>query len=369
LHIIKIIDNLAILNYNYMEKVQLAIVNLLGSILNDNKADEKLFADNPQEFWDSFYEQAYEQCIGPLILDSIEKNGIQPPLRTKLKFIYLRDKTEQLYAIHLQTILALRKIMQSGNVRSHVIKGTDIAQLYKTPSHRKLGDIDFYVEDYSLAMKLLKANGIKVEVGTFIEKHDNVRINGVEIELHKQIVQRYPTLSSKKRYSYLKKHVGDKAKFYCMYTILHNIYHLTHTGLKMHMICDWNQYVSTYGILHILETKDELVIKYANAFNSILIHYFGLNKEHLKKEDGTYMLPSEEEQLLGEEILATCFDLKNILTIKRNGGITYINYEIAQYRHFLGFKATVNEVLWSSLNQTLHLLLKIKTTIKRIFKA
>ena len=76
MHIIKNIDNLALLNYNYMEKVQLAIVNLLGSILNDNKADEKLFADNPQEFWDSFYEQAYEQCVGPLILDRIEKNGI-----------------------------------------------------------------------------------------------------------------------------------------------------------------------------------------------------------------------------------------------------------------------------------------------------
>ena len=101
-----------------------------------------------EEEWQNVYQEAEKQALVGLFLSGIEDlpEEQRPPQEFLLQWIgealQIEDRNKEVDYVAAQ----LTRIFKGGGMRSCVLKGQGIAQLYPKPERRQPGDVDLWVE-------------------------------------------------------------------------------------------------------------------------------------------------------------------------------------------------------------------------------
>lgn len=141
------------------------------------------FGSSEQICWDevdmqTLYDEASSQALAGLIAPEI------PDDRTANAFVEANLQQIANYVRYCNAEDQLNSLMKSASISFVVLKGNAAAISYKTPSLRKMGDIDFLVpqERFDETKELLSSSGFVFDHTT--DRHVSYRKSGVTFELH-----------------------------------------------------------------------------------------------------------------------------------------------------------------------------------------
>lgn len=139
-----------------------------------------------KEEWHALYEEGKRHSILGLLLCGIEilPEDQRPSQELVLQWIGIVVQIETQNKMLNNAANQLTRIFRAGSLRSCVLKGQGIAQLYKEPLRRQSGDIDLWVEGgRDKILEFLKDSFFGT--GQIVIHHVDARIiDGVESEIH-----------------------------------------------------------------------------------------------------------------------------------------------------------------------------------------
>lgn len=170
-----------------MIKGEKEFLELLKAGLWNAPLDLSMFSS--QTDWERILQLAKEQTVMGVITDGLscvprEKQGER---RVMMQFyartMALEDENRKMNAFAPQLMIQLER----KGVHSLLLKGQGVAQCYRQPLHRVVGDIDLLVtdaEEYAKARKLMLMIAKEVEKEDEGRKHSAFDYKGMTIEIH-----------------------------------------------------------------------------------------------------------------------------------------------------------------------------------------
>lgn len=142
-----------------------------------------------KEEWISAFQMAEVQSLLGILLSAIEKLRAEdkselPPKELIFQLIGTTLQIEEQNRITNRAAVQLTSIFKKEGIRSCVLKGQGIAQLYAIPQRRQSGDIDLWVEGgRNKILQFIKSNSFSS--GQVVIHHADVSIiEGIETEIH-----------------------------------------------------------------------------------------------------------------------------------------------------------------------------------------
>lgn len=219
---------------------------------------ENLSALPSEEDWQEAYQVANKQALTGILFSAVEKQNSKnkaamPP--KELFYQWIGD-TLQIENRNKEVNYAadqLTRIFKGGGLRSCVLKGQGIAQLYPKPERRQSGDVDLWVEGgREKVLKFLKDNFFGT--GQVVIHHVDARIiEGVDSEihfmpgytwnpfLHRKLHRFFNQQADAQFSNYDSKHgfAHPTSRFNAVYILSHIYMHYLYEGVGLRQIIDY----------------------------------------------------------------------------------------------------------------------------------
>jgi len=214
---------------------------------------------NPtEEEWQEAYLMAEKQALTGILFSAVEKlncdnKAAMPPMELFYQWIgdalQIENRNKEVDYAAAQ----LTRIFKGGGMRSCVLKGQGIAQLYPEPERRQSGDVDLWVEGgRKKVLKFLKDNCLGT--GQVVIHHVDARIiEGVDSEIHfmpgytwnpflhrklqhffrQQVDTQFSNYDSKLGFAY------PTSRFNAVYILSHIYMHYLYEGVGLRQIIDY----------------------------------------------------------------------------------------------------------------------------------
>ena len=211
-----------------------------------------------EEEWQEAYQMAENQALSGILFSAVEKmnsdnKDAMPPMELFYQWIgdalQIENRNKEVnYAAE-----QLTRIFKGGGLRSCVLKGQGIAQLYPKPERRQSGDVDLWVESgREKVLKFLKDNYLGI--GHVVIHHVDARIiEGVDSEIHfmpgytwnpflHRKLQRYFRQQAESQFSNYDSKLGfayPTSRFNAVYILSHIYMHYLYEGVGLRQIIDY----------------------------------------------------------------------------------------------------------------------------------
>lgn len=244
---------------------QQQFLELLRAGLWGKPANTELF--KAEVDWKTILRIAMEQTVQVIIADGIETlpSEYWPPKEAIFKLMMVRQKTHQMHLLLNTTLNQIVNALDAEGIPSVLLKGQGVAQNYRNPESRMCGDIDLYVGHggYSKACEIIARLGNNELEGEECDHHMHLKVNGVEIEIHRMAEQ----LLNKQQNKFFQKWTIDSiddnfhntelgiwdtgnaaiklapATFDAFFILHHAVRHMTTEGVGLRQVCDWMMYL------------------------------------------------------------------------------------------------------------------------------
>lgn len=319
--------------------------------------------------WISLYTEAQRQAISGILLDGVEK--VIASGEDKPKF--LMQWISQVLALENRNRLLnarckeITKVFKELGLRSCVLKGQGVAQLYPNPLRRQCGDIDLWVEgNRDDIYNTLKT---RWKVGDTVIHHADVEIfRDTPTEIHFIPSFTYSPFLYRKYKKFFKKYgdiqfanYNESVGFACptpdfnvVYSLMHIFHHVLHEGIGLRQLLDYYYILKSLGKEQQLQVFEEMrhlgLAKFAEAVMYVEQQMFGLEPEFFLCK------PNERlgKLLLAEIELAGNFgkyDKRNQHVNRKSRMDVYLHNV---KRNFVFFKFAPSEVLWAPIWKPCH---------------
>lgn len=236
---------------------------------------------------------ARQQAVAGLIIDALIKKDVRMDQKVLFEAIACLEQIKQENRLMNQEVATFARMMEDAEVDYMVVKGQTLAALYAEPLARMPGDIDFLVNDYQQASKVLKAQwGVELP-GRIAEKEVSFAHGTALYELHTYLIdfgsnrhRRYwENALAKSKPSYIIID-GEEVRtmeptLYAAYVFLHLFFHFVHEGIGLRHLCDWavmmHHYADEIDSQRLSEVlKNVGMLKAFRAFGTILVDQLGM---------------------------------------------------------------------------------------------
>ena len=231
----------------FFELIQLALGE--RNILSHNPSEEE---------WQEAYQMTDKQALTGILFSAVEKlnsdnKAAMPPTGLFYQWIgdalQIENRNKEVDYAAAQ----LTRIFKGGGMRSCVLKGQGIAQLYPEPERRQPGDVDLWVEGgRKKVLKFLKDNCLGT--GQVVIHHVDARIiEGVDSEIHfmpgytwnpflHRKLQRFFRQQADAQFSNYDSKLGfayPTSRFNAVYVLSHIYMHYLYEGVGLRQIIDY----------------------------------------------------------------------------------------------------------------------------------
>ena len=151
----------------------------------------------PQGDWTAALKWAERQAVHGLVAQAIVQLseegricGVSEELMGQclsVKFGLMRSN-QQVNSVLSRVVSCLH----GGVAEPLLLKGQGIAQCYPVPELRMPGDIDLYIRQTDEAVDMLRRQWPEADYSNDCAKHDKLRIDGIDIDVHRWLVDREP---------------------------------------------------------------------------------------------------------------------------------------------------------------------------------
>lgn len=219
---------------------------------------ENLSAQPSEEEWQAAYGMAEKQALTGVLFSAVEKlnndnKAAMPPMELFYQWIGDALQIENRNKEVDYAAAKLTRIFNDGGLRSCVLKGQGIAQLYPKPERRQSGDVDLWVEGgREKVLKFLKDKYLGT--GQVVIHHVDARIiEGVDTEIHFIPVYACNPFLHHKLQKFFKQNANEQflnfdnklgfahptLQFNAVYILAHIYMHFLYEGIGMRQIVDY----------------------------------------------------------------------------------------------------------------------------------
>lgn len=277
---------------------------LLRAGLWGRNADAGMFKG--QVDWKQVLHAASSQTVLIIVADGIETlpKELWPSKDTMLKLMMMRIKTRQMHQLLNSTLNEITTALTAEGIPSILLKGQGVAQNYIRPESRSCGDIDLYVgmENFMEACRVVgKISSTPVEEGIDSPHHMHMKMNGVEIEVHKKADYMPSERSDRSLQEWTAELLDDNFRsgnlphwdndgtsislapetFDAFFIFHHMVRHMTTAGVGMRQLCDWSMYLHRHhdkvdtAVLQ-AKLKEYKLEQVWNEFGKLAVVHLGL---------------------------------------------------------------------------------------------
>lgn len=274
--------------------------------------------------WVETYHLASKHAMIGVIFSAIEKLNIHdktllPPVPLFYQWMGEALQIEGQNKALDDAAARLTKIFADGGVRSCVLKGQSIAQLYLEPKRRQPGDIDLWVEGgRERVLKFLKDSFFGL--GQVVIHHVDTRIiEGVETEIHfipvyacnpflHHRLQCFFRQHANEQFSNIDKELGfayPTLRFNAVYILAHIFMHFLYEGIGLRQIVDYYYVVKNLDEEGRKQATSDIkkagLLKFAGAVMYVLKRVCGMDDNSLvtKTDDKRGSLLLDEIMMSG----------------------------------------------------------------------
>lgn len=318
-------------------------LKLLRLGLNKEFISDKTSLETEGVEWETIYRSSKYQSILGVVFDGLSRlnKDSRPQEQLYLKWCAHVLKINQANKKLNTKLSCLFQLLNNQDITAALMKGQGVALYYPNPLRRQCGDIDIYVgsEAYDKTNLLMESLGAQAE-GDEIIKHKSWLLEGVEVEVHKEMA----VLSKPSHYRYFKKLLKDwfpsslksveientsisvaPLQFDAIFLLVHILEHLLREGIGLRQPIDWLLFLDKHKDqldLNQLEVdlKRTGLLELAAALIGVGVKYLGF--KHLE-DLLQYKAKDNNIELLFHEIIESgnfgvVEKLKKSNTIKRS---------------------------------------------------
>lgn len=211
-----------------------------------------------EEEWQEVDWMAEKQTLIGLVFSAVEKlneknNTVIAPMSLYYQWVSDSLQIDNYNKEINNAAKQLTNIFKNGGLRSCILKGQGIAQLYPKPERRQPGDVDIWVEGgREKVLKFLKDNSIETEK-VVIHHVDAHIIEGVDTEIHfmpgytwnpflHRKLQRFFHQQANEQFSNFDNKLGfayPTSRFNAVYILSHIYMHYLFEGVGLRQIIDY----------------------------------------------------------------------------------------------------------------------------------
>ncbi len=252
-----------------------------------------------EEEWIAVHQLAVRQGVVAIVMDGLQRLGLEIPRGVKMRFISSTDKIEKGYIKKLRIAKLLAQTYAKAGIRMMILKGIGLAQLYPTPHYRPSSDIDIYLcgEQQRGDELLHQQHGVEIIRGRhhhtvfyikntlienhydFTEQHSRASSVALEKQLKEWYATEQPIEAKIDDISYLIPAPNMNALF----ITLHSGAHFAAENISIRHLLDWALFLKAYGKKidwqRILQLGDEFGFRpFLDAMNTVCVEYLGMDR-------------------------------------------------------------------------------------------
>ena len=210
------------------------------------------------EEWQCLYGEAIKQSLVGVLMSGVERlyekdAALKPPMTVFFEWVGNVSQIEESNKRLNDAAAQLKRVFETGGVRTCVLKGQGVAMLYPEPLRRQPGDIDLWVEG-SRAHTLDFLKNSFLRTGRVVIHHVDAHIiEGVETEIHflpsfsynyfRYIkFKRFFKEEADKQFGHFDERLGfayPTNRFNAVYLMMHIFRHVFHEGIGLRQLLDY----------------------------------------------------------------------------------------------------------------------------------
>lgn len=220
------------------------LLHLLDAAVHNKKADASLFNAPSGTDWDTLLRLSRNNNVDALVCDAVQllPDNLLPPRTLWLPCLARQKQTEMAYKHLLKVQTDLTNILRAHGIKALVLKGTTLAALYPTPSHRLFDDIDLFTHHLQPEADALIARQYGIEIDNGRHRHSKFAIEGVTIENHYALVDNHKTASAAGYEQLLLKQLPSPT-FEALFLLRHTAMHFATERITLRHLCDWMLFI------------------------------------------------------------------------------------------------------------------------------
>lgn len=216
--------------------------------------------------WGLLYDTAVRQSVHGLMFDAVR--GLPPGTglsgQTAARWLVETERIEHDFARISKLVSSMTEFWQRNGVRAVLLKGTEVASFYNTPSHRVIGDIDWWFPEedgMEKACRLIRDKGLAI---TADSDGDCWYVMGdIVVEHHRRGLTSDDEIG---RMLLINRHI---------------LHHAMVSGIGMRHLCDmamaYRHYAGRYDSkAYRTALADAGLLKWTDLLNAVLVHFLGM---------------------------------------------------------------------------------------------
>lgn len=209
--------------------------------------------------WVEIFNIAEQQGVSSVVFDAFQQlsSSQRPPLDILMQWATEAMKQERMYDLYISKITPMLNAYADAGIPVTMMKGISYSEYYPMPKHRKIGDIDIFIDekDREKSDALLKNIGAKGDDAELVIRHDSYKYDGLLWEIHIRTME-FHNPSADKIYARLEKEYSQPENliekniaglnlrtfspiFNVVYNTVHIQRHLILEFVTMRQMCDW----------------------------------------------------------------------------------------------------------------------------------
>lgn len=236
---------------------------------------------------------AGKQTVSGLIIDVLIKKDVRMEQMALFEAIGYLEQVKQENQRANNEVAAFARLMAETGTQYFVVKGQTLAALYPEPFVRLPGDIDFLIQDYQQASKVLKEHWDIDFPYQMVEKEFAFTHENALYELHTYLID----FGNNKHKRYWERALAEskpntieiggeevqviEPTLYAVYIFMHLFFHFVKEGLGLRHLCDWAVMMHHYAekidkerLTEVLENVG--LLKAFLVFGTILVDKLGM---------------------------------------------------------------------------------------------
>lgn len=174
---------------HYLRREEAMLLALLRAALWQQRPDYGPFEAIDEAAWKRVRQLATMQGVQAVAFDGMMRlpSLLQPPREVRMAWAVNAERLAEHNRRYKGVAVSLADMYASYGLRTMLMKGPGLAQLYPIPEHRESGDLDVWLfGHWAEGDRIIRAQGIKVEQHT--PKHSNFYYKGIPVENHRHFL-------------------------------------------------------------------------------------------------------------------------------------------------------------------------------------
>lgn len=244
--------------------------------------------------WRCLYDESRKHAVQGIMFDAVRRlpDGVGMPAVLAAEWLVESGRVEKVYGKIVAAVATTEGWWKENGIDAIQLKGTTVAALYPNPSHRVMGDVDWWFSEdngWERAVNMLHGRGIALETDSDGDCH--FVWDGVVVELHRKGM----------------KIDGNEGMLLMLNE--HILHHLMVSGMGMRHLCDMTMaYHACHGQMDTDKYRAILrksgLIGWTALLESVLVDILGLPKECTCVLDSCRNVSRSDEERLVSMVLA-----------------------------------------------------------------